>query len=90
MPCTVHVFVAVQTYEFLPAGASVFKNVSPVAHAPGNTVPVFDGRVVVAAEKSTLFPWVRRSTFVCPCAAPAIAADAKTHFTAALKILMFV
>ena len=86
---TVQTLAAVQTNKFFPAAASVFRKVSPIAHAAGSVVPVFDGRVVPAAEKSTLLPCVLKSIFVCPCAAPAIAADAKTHLTAPLKILMF-
>jgi hypothetical protein len=35
-----------------PAGASVLKNISPVAQLAGNTAPVFTGLVEVAAVKS--------------------------------------
>jgi hypothetical protein len=55
-PCAVHTPVAVQTYTFFPAAASVFKNVSPIEQVAGNNVPVFDGRVLAAFEKSTFLP----------------------------------
>src|SRR5256885_1167447 len=88
MPCTVHAFAVVQTNRFLPATAFVFKNVSPTAHVAGNTVPVLDGRVDPIVEKSISRPCLPRSTFVCPCAAPAIAVDTKINRIATLTILM--
>jgi hypothetical protein len=88
-PCTVHTFAAVQTYRFLPAAASVFTNVSPIVQAAGTNVPVLDGRVRAANEKSIFFPWVRRSICVCPLAAPTIAAATQTHLSAVLLKFMF-
>jgi hypothetical protein len=88
MPCTVHTFAAVQTYKFLPAAASVFTNVSPIVQTAGINVPVFDGRVRAADEKSMFFPCVRRSICVCPRAAPMIAAATQTHLSAVLLNFM--
>ena len=56
--------VAVQPYRFCPAGAAVLKNVAPTEQVDGGTVPVCDGLVELAAEKSTLLACVRKSTKV--------------------------
>jgi hypothetical protein len=78
----------VQTYKFLPAAASVFTNVSPIVQTAGTNVPVLDGRVRAADEKSMFFPWVRRSICVCPRATPIIAAATLT-LSAVLLNFMF-
>ena len=63
-PIWLHVFVDVQPYKFWPAGASVLKNTSPRLHDSGIAVPALAGLVKMAAEKSTFFAWVARSTWV--------------------------
>src|ERR1035441_10081161 len=88
-PCTVQTFTAVQTYRFFPAAASVFTNVSPIVQTAGTNVPVLDGRVFAADEKSIFFPWVRRSICVCPLAAPIVAAATQTYPSAVLVKFMF-
>jgi hypothetical protein len=54
----------------------------------GIDVPVLDGRVRAADEKSMLFPCVRKSICVCPRPAPLIAAATHTHLSAVLLSLM--
>jgi hypothetical protein len=66
-PSRLHVLAAVQPYRFCPAGAAVLKNVAPTEHVVGSTVPVFEGLVETADEKSTLLVCVRRSIMVWAC-----------------------
>jgi hypothetical protein len=47
------------------------KNVCPGEQVPGVTVPVWDGLVLVAPEKSTFFVCIRKSTSVCAVNKPA-------------------
>jgi hypothetical protein len=42
----------VHPYRFVPTGADVLKNMFPTEQVAGSAVPVFIGRVEVAAEKS--------------------------------------
>jgi hypothetical protein len=44
-----------------PAVAAVLKNVAPTEQVDGSTVPVCEGLVDAAAEKSTLLACVRKS-----------------------------
>src|SRR5258708_131088 len=50
---SVQLFVEAQPYRFAPAAALVRKNMSPIAQAPGSTVPDFSGRVAADVLKST-------------------------------------
>jgi len=61
-----------------PAAASVFRKVSPTEHVVGSVVPVLDGFVEDAAEKSTFLDWVTKSTRVCAVAAIMAAANSAT------------
>jgi len=66
-----HVLAATHPKRFDPLGAIVLKNNSPVLQVAGSTVPVFSGRVEIAALKSTFRLWFRRSTWVWPQTIPA-------------------
>jgi len=67
-----HVSAAVQTYRFLPAAASVLKNIAPVVQVAGSVVPDATGFVDAAPDASQL-PVIARSPLisVCPDASPA-------------------
>jgi hypothetical protein len=54
----------VQPKRFRPAAASVLKKVDPTGQVNGREVPVLDGLVKLAAEKSTLLLCVRKSIAV--------------------------
>jgi len=72
--------VAVQAYQFEPAGALLLKNASPIPHVAGSAVPDLNGLVAVAAVKSTLLLCVRRSTRVWALATHADRAAARMAF----------
>jgi hypothetical protein len=61
---TTQVFVVAQAYRLDPAATFVLKNNSPTPQVGGNTVPVLNGFVEAAAEKSTSLDCVRKSTSV--------------------------
>jgi hypothetical protein len=63
---TTQVFGDTHPYKFDPAGEAVLKNMLPVLHTSGSTVPVVKGMVKVAAEKSTSLLCDLKSTCVCP------------------------
>jgi hypothetical protein len=65
-PCRVHVLFAVQIYRFRPAEAAVLKKVAPTEQVDGSAVPVWNGLVDAADEKSMFLAWVLRSTKVWP------------------------
>ena len=88
MPCAVQRFADLHTYQFCPGDASVFTKVSPAWQAAGNCVPVFDGKVELADEKSTLLPCVRKSTRVCASPVPASVAAASEHMTTVCSFMM--
>ena len=72
-PCRVHWFADVQMYQFCPASEVVRIKVAPTWQVAGNTAPVCEGSVELAAEKLTLLVCVRRSICVCAHPAPASA-----------------
>ena len=65
-PRSVHVLTDVQPYRLRPEGAPLLKKVAPTEQVAGNTVPVWNGLVDNADEKSMLLVCVRKSTSVCP------------------------
>src|SRR5579885_1403672 len=71
-------------YQFCPSNALVLIKVCPAVQVAGNVVPVAEGEVDAAEEKSTLFACVRRSIRVCaiPIADNAASATARNTFPA--------
>jgi len=82
-PITAHVLGATQPKRLDPMAAAVLKNRSPVLQVTGNTVPVFSGRVEIAALKSTFLVWVFRSIRLCAETTPIKAS------VPAISLLMF-
>src|ERR1700722_12754454 len=52
-PCKVHKFAEVHRCQFWPATAVVKTNEAPTGQVTGNCVPICDGNVELAPEKST-------------------------------------
>jgi hypothetical protein len=70
--CSDQALVAEHPYTFWPLIAVVTKNICPTLQVAGREGPEEKGFVEDAAEKSTDFDWVLRSTWVCPEAAAAM------------------